>query len=380
MQPALDRLYEPARQVALIGESLAIQDLHSEIDAAARSDAKVLIGGETGAGKELVAQVLHQKSARRAETFLTINCAGVPDSLLESELFGHARGSFTGAFRDSPGLVRQAHGGTVFLDEVGEMSLRMQAVLLRFLETGEVQTVGSSFGPTHADVRVVAASNRDLHAAVAAREFREDLYYRLNVLFLKVPSLRERQDDIEILVEHFAQEFSERHRTPPLALTDAARRCLREYAWPGNVRELRNVVERLTLKAGGKPIELGALPGELVARGHRAPARAGHTGERPLVSHMAVVESLLERMLVGKESFWTTVYPVFMAHDLTRDDLRFIVRSGLEVSDCSYRRLVDRFNMPQADHQRFLAFLKQHDCQLTVGKIRAATAHLRGHE
>jgi transcriptional regulator with PAS, ATPase and Fis domain len=197
----------------LIGECASIQTLRADIDLAARSTAKVLITGETGTGKEVVSRLIHHDSARRTQAFVTINCAGVPDSLLESEFFGHARGSFTGAFRDSPGLLRQASGGTVFLDEVGEMSMRMQALFLRFLETGEIQSVGGG-ASTPSDVRVITATNRNLLEEVAAREFREDLYYRLNVLHLHIPPLRERSTDIVLLLEHYGKIFAVQHERP----------------------------------------------------------------------------------------------------------------------------------------------------------------------
>src|SRR5512144_514601 len=187
----------------LIGASQAIRRIEEQVDAAADSDAKVLITGESGVGKEVVARLLHERGARRLARLLTINCAGLPDSLLESELFGHVRGAFTGAYRDKAGLLELGHRGTVFMDEVGEMSLRMQAVLLRFLETGEIHRVGADRAQTHADVRVIAATNRNLLERIQAREFREDLYYRLNVVHLAVPPLRDRREDIQPLLDYF---------------------------------------------------------------------------------------------------------------------------------------------------------------------------------
>src|SRR5262247_3038170 len=184
----------------LIGESPAIHGLRQEIDAAARTDAKVLVLGETGAGKEVVARLIHEQSARAARTFVAVNCSGIPETLLESELFGHTRGSFTGAYRDKPGLVRQADRGTLFLDELGEMSLRMQSVLLRFAETGEVQTIGVDGVTSRADVRLITATNRDLRERISAGLFREDLYFRLNIIQIHVPSLRERPEDVMLLL------------------------------------------------------------------------------------------------------------------------------------------------------------------------------------
>src|SRR3989440_31639 len=173
-----------------------MERLREDVEAAARSDAKVLIVGETGVGKEIVARMIHETGRRRTRNFVTINCAGLPDSLLESELFGHVRGSFTGAYRDKPGLAAMAHNGTVFLDEVGEMSTRMQVVLLRFLETGEIQRIGANRAHTRVNVRLITATNRELPVQIASGAFREDLYFRLNVIRLHIPPLRERVDDI----------------------------------------------------------------------------------------------------------------------------------------------------------------------------------------
>src|SRR5579864_8166255 len=195
-----------------LGESPLIDRVRDDIQAAARSDAKVLIVGETGVGKEIVARSIHDGGARRFKAFVTLNCAGVPDSLLESELFGHVRGSFTGAYRDKPGLVTLADRGKLFLDEMGEMSLRMQALLLRFVETGEIQRVGSDRSEGHVDVRIIAATNRNLLERINEKEFREDLYYRLNVIRLVIPPLRERGGDVVLLLQHYLQESARTHR------------------------------------------------------------------------------------------------------------------------------------------------------------------------
>src|SRR5262245_9587478 len=188
----------------LVGSSQVIKDVEQEIACASRTDANVLISGESGVGKDVVARLIHQGSRRANSPFVSINCSGVPDSLLESELFGHVRGSFTDAYRDRRGWFEQAHGGTIFLDEVGEMSLRMQALLLRFLENGEIQRVGADHPSAAVDVRVVAATNRNLLQRVSEKAFREDLYYRLNVIFITVPPLRDRKDDVRSFVEHFS--------------------------------------------------------------------------------------------------------------------------------------------------------------------------------
>ncbi len=368
LAPLLRPTVMKRQQQSLIGTSDAMQPVLADIESSARSGAKVLITGETGVGKEVVARTVHQRSARQAAPFVTINCAGVPDSLLESELFGHTRGSFTGAVRDNPGLLRQADGGTVFLDEVGEMSLRMQALLLRFLETGEIQTIGAVTASSKIDVRVITATNRNLLEAATAREFREDLYYRLNVFEIRVPPLRGRPSDIPMLLEYYLQWFGEQHHQEPLAVSKAALDRLTSYAWPGNVRELRNVVERLVLRVQGPTIEPGALPVE-IASYVPAALTEGPIHAREAVSHQARVDGLIER-LGQKESFWTSAYPAFMARDITRDDMRVIVRSGLVQTHGSYRLLVGLFNMPADDYKRFLSFLKQHDCNLPFQRFR----------
>src|SRR5262245_45624412 len=249
--------------VRLVGRSEAIRSIEADIDCAARSDAKVLITGETGVGKEVVARLIHQRSLRAAAGMVTLNCAGLPDSLLESELFGHVRGSFTGAYRDKPGLLEMAPNGTVFLDEVGEMSTRMQVVLLRFLESGEIQRVGADRSHARVNVRLVTATNRDLEAQIAAGTFREDLYFRLNVIRLTIPPLRERADDIPLLVNYFLHTYRQVHQTAANEISPEAMDALLAHRWPGNVRELKNVVERIVLKATGPVVGLADLPPEV---------------------------------------------------------------------------------------------------------------------
>src|SRR5688500_16461443 len=191
----------------LIGTSREILELSQEIRRVARSDAKVLVTGETGSGKEIVARAVHSASPRGSQAFVPVNCAGLPETLLESELFGHVKGSFTGAYRDKPGKLELAHRGSVFLDEIGEMTLRMQGLLLRFLETGELQKIGADRALGKVAVRVIAATNKNLRDLIAQRQFREDLFYRLNVIHLVVPPLRQRKEDIPALIHHFLQRF-----------------------------------------------------------------------------------------------------------------------------------------------------------------------------
>ena len=194
--------------INLIGASSAISELKAEVERVAQSDAKVLITGESGVGKEVVARAINAASSRAQYSFVPVNCAGIPETLLESELFGHVKGSFTGAYRDKPGKLEMANDGTIFLDEIGEMTLRMQGLLLRFLETGEIQKVGAERVSVATNVRVIAATNRNLRDMIAQGQFREDLFYRLNVIHLIVPPLRERREDIPELVEYFLRRYT----------------------------------------------------------------------------------------------------------------------------------------------------------------------------
>jgi len=232
--------------VPLVGRSAAMQRLLEQVALAGPSPARVLIRGENGTGKELVARALHAASERSARPFVAINCAAIPEELIESELFGHEKGAFTGATQARRGLFEEAHGGTLLLDEVGDLSHRAQTKLLRVLQEGDIQRLGGS-RTIHVDVRVLAATNRDLEAAVAAGRFREDLYFRLAVIPIIVPSLRERADDIPLLAEHFLECAARETGRPGRAFTAAALDALRRYEFPGNIRELRNVVERLVI-------------------------------------------------------------------------------------------------------------------------------------
>jgi Nif-specific regulatory protein len=243
----------------MVGSAPAMAEVFQLMEAAAASSITVLIEGETGAGKELVARGIHQASARADGPFLAINCAAMPENLLESALFGHRRGSFTGALRDSPGLFRSASGGSVFLDEVGDMPLAMQAKLLRVLEEEEVVPVGESF-PIKVDVRVVSATNRDLRAGIRAGTFREDLFYRLAVFPIRVPPLRERREDVPLLVQRFFKIACDRHRKSIAGFDSPAMQALEAFRWPGNVRELQNEIERaVALARNGETIGVQRL-------------------------------------------------------------------------------------------------------------------------
>ncbi len=230
----------------LIGDSQKMNLLREHIDMAAQSNSRVLIFGESGSGKELVAHILHDKSRRSEKPFIEMNCAAIPQELIESELFGHEKGSFTGAFERKKGKFELSDGGTLFLDEIGDMSLSTQSKVLRVLETQEFQRVGGSRN-IKVDVRIISATNKDLNEEVRQGSFREDLLYRLNVIPLIVPPLRERKEDIPVLVEYFLENFASEYGKKQKKITPDALKTLEAYDWPGNVRELRNVIERLVI-------------------------------------------------------------------------------------------------------------------------------------
>ncbi len=253
------QLSEAAARPGILGRSPAMLAMQETIATVAPTEATVLITGESGTGKELVARALHSGSARADKPMVTVNCAALAENLLESELFGHEKGSFTGADRRREGRFVQANGGTLFLDEIGEMPLPLQAKLLRALQEGEVQRVGSD-APLTVDVRVLAATNRDLREEVARRRFREDLYFRLNVISLEVPPLRDRGEDIPVLAAHFLERFAGRNRKSIRGFSPQAVDSLLRYAWPGNVRELENAVERAVILCNGDLITRRELP------------------------------------------------------------------------------------------------------------------------
>ncbi len=234
----------------IVGTSFAVRQVLERVERVAPTEARVLVTGENGTGKELVARAIHRLSTRAQGPFIEVNCAAIPSELIESALFGHIKGSFTGAIADRAGKFEQADGGTLFLDEVGDMSLDAQAKVLRALEEGVVTRVGGSKG-IHVDVRVVAATNKDLARAIADGVFREDLFYRLNVVPIHVPPLRERREDIPMLVQHFAELMAKRDGVTPRSFDAAAVERLMDLPWPGNVRELRNTVERLMILSAG---------------------------------------------------------------------------------------------------------------------------------
>jgi transcriptional regulator with PAS, ATPase and Fis domain len=373
----------------LIGASPRMMELREEIARISGTEAKILVTGESGVGKELVARAIHAGSRRAGNPYIAMNCAGMPETLLESELFGHVKGSFTGAYRDKAGKLELAGSGTVFLDEVGEMTLRMQGLFLRFLETGELQKVGSD-GPTgRVNVRVIAATNRDLRTLIAEGKFREDLFYRLNVIAVHVPPLRERREDVPALVEHFLERFAAHTSRPHAAVAAAgggaggpltgsfgggssteryrvepeAMHALVEYPWPGNVRELENAIERIVIRTTGNVVTLSDLPPEITAP-------RGFSVRPKRERRRTIVDDLYKKLREDGESFWTAVYPLYMDRHITRENVRELVRRGLEEARGNYRVVATLFGIDSTEYKRFLNFLRKHDCQLPFREFR----------
>lgn len=253
----------------LKGDSPDFQAVLRNAKIIASTDVTVLIKGETGTGKEVLASAIQKESSRSEKPFVTINCAALPEGIVESELFGHHAGSFTGAIDNKPGILQTANQGTIFLDEINSLSLAVQAKLLRFLESGECFSVGAT-KPDILDVRVITATNADLAEQIDAGKFRQDLYFRLNVVPLEIPSLRERPGDIKQLTQYFIDLFAKQHSIAPPIISTATKHKLSGYLWPGNIRELRNLCERLTILLSGRTIEPENLPHEFHTRNEKA--------------------------------------------------------------------------------------------------------------
>jgi two-component system response regulator AtoC len=296
---------EPRGRPALVGESTAMQDVLRIIDKVADTPSTVLITGESGTGKELIATALHQGSSRRDKPFIRINCAAIPKDLMESELFGYERGAFTGAVTSKPGRFELADGGTLFLDEIAEIPVEMQVKLLRALQESEFERVGG-IKTTHVDVRLIAATNRDLSVEIETGRFRKDLYYRLAVVPISLPPLRERPSDIPTLVRHFIDKYNRRLNKRIEGMTDEALALVQGYAWPGNIRELENLIERTLLFADGPRIDVADLPPllrspglltPLPGPGPLLPPAAGETGLKDIVRQRAAE---LEKDLIAR--------------------------------------------------------------------------------
>ena len=345
-------------QPFVIASAPELQAVLARAKRVAASLTKVLITGESGVGKDVIARYIHAHSPRAQAPFVALNCAGVSETLLESELFGHVRGSFTGAHRDKLGRLQMANRGTAFLDEIGEMSPRMQALLLRFLENGEIQKVGSDSISATADVRIIAATNRDLRKMVREGQFRDDLWYRIKVVHLHIPPLRERREDIPLLVRYALERSG-----ASCVISNEAMQILQEYAWPGNVRELQNVVEQVISTSGDQPVGVADLPSSLLT------AVAGEvTRSRDRRRHLA--DELYDSLVSRKCDFWGHIQTLFINRDMTRDDLRAVIRRGLRATGGSYRGLLPLFGIDGLDYKRFLNFLSAHDCRVDYREYR----------
>jgi two-component system nitrogen regulation response regulator NtrX len=270
-----DRLREKVGEPRIIGSSQAWKDTLEQATLAARSDARVLLLGESGTGKELLAEHIHRASPFAARAFVKVNCAAIPTELLETELFGHEKGAFTGAASSRRGKFELADGGSIFLDEVGDLPLAAQAKLLRVLQESEFHRVGGE-QPIRVSVRVISATNRDLQQMAAQQKFREDLYYRLNVMPIRVPALRQRPADIRAMAGYFLEDFCQRNNFRAKTIPDSVFKALEEYHWPGNARELRNIIERMAILSPGEEISDAALPLELRVPGGVAPRSSLH--------------------------------------------------------------------------------------------------------
>lgn len=342
----------------LISNSAVMQQLRNAALRVAAGAAKVLITGESGVGKDLLAHFVHAKSPRASRAFVAVNCGAVSDTLLESELFGHVRGSFTGAIRDKVGKLELANQGTVFLDEVADMSLRMQVTLLRFLENGEIQRVGSDRIASRVDVRVIAATNQDLSALVLTGRFREDLLYRLKVAHLHVPPLRERREEIRALIAHTIALSG-----LGVKFTEDALAALEAYRWPGNVRELQNVIESLIWTNESDSIAIEQLPAAI-----RAPEASPLQPARERRRQPA--DELYANLINRTFGFWEDVHALFIKRDITRHDIRELVRRGLTATNGNYRALLKLFGMGESEYKRFLNFLATHDCSVDYRVFR----------
>ncbi len=343
-------------EVKIIGKHPSMTTLLEHIRLIAPTEATVLITGESGTGKELVARAVHDHSLRSGPKFMPINCGALPSDLIESELFGHMQGSFTGAVRDKRGLFEAASGGTLFLDEIATLPFELQARLLRVLERKEIRRIGETKHRS-ADVRIVAATNQPLDQLVEKGEFREDLYHRLNVYLLQVPPLRERTSDIPVLIDHFLQDWN-RRTGKQKGISPEVIGLLSHYHFPGNVRELENIIASSFHLSGGV-IEADVVTPRISGR------RTSRQSQRE-----SRAEAIYEDLVSGRKEFWSDVRDSFLNRDLTRDDLKKIVSLGLTACHGSYRKLLEHFRLPQDDYKRFLTFLTNHDCKLDFRPFR----------
>ncbi len=367
----------------LIGTSSPIREAIRTVRMAAPTGAPVLLIGETGTGKEMLARELHRASGRASAPFLAVNCAAIPQGLIESELFGHARGAFTGADRERTGFFEEASGGTLFLDEISSTSPRFQAKLLRALQEGRIRRVGET-ADREVDVRIVAAVNVDLTEAIRRKEFREDLYYRLAVFTVPVPPLRERPADVPLLARAFLDEIAPGALERRVELDPAALARLSRHSWPGNVRELRNLIERLAALADGGRIGAAEVEAALSlhplvpGRASEEPARPGSRDAGAPGSRLDSEERaarLLEEICATGRTFWDVARARYLDREITREDVRALIALGMTRAGGSYKKTAVLFNLPPADYKRFLDFVHNHDLRAPRQAAVPALAH-----
>lgn len=315
--------------------------------------------GDSGTGKELVARGIHALGNRQGGPFVPINCSALPDDLIESELFGHRKGSFTGAVSHKPGLFEAASGGTLFLDEIATMPIHLQPRLLRVLDERKIRRLGET-KERAIDVRIVAATNQRLKELIGRGEFREDLYHRLNVYQIRVPCLQEHISDIPLLTHHILQGLN-RRTGHEKGITNQAISLLSGYSFPGNVRELENIIESAYHFTEESMISMEDISWRLDAQ----PVEGRQT--------LTPAESIVEDLVGGRVGFWRAVRDPFLKRDLSRDEVREIISTGLSACNGKYRRVVEYFNLPDRDYKRFLAFLSNHNCKVDFRRFRKNT-------
>lgn len=343
----------------IIGSGPGMERVFRLVEKAMNSAFPVLICGETGTGKEVITKAIHFGSDRKDKPFVAQNCAAIPSELLESEMFGYKRGSFTGAHVDKKGLFEAAHGGTLFLDEIGDLDQGLQAKLLRVLQDGNIRRVGDT-SERKVDVRIISATNRDLKAAVDAGTFRLDLYYRLNVIQIDLPPLRERTEDIPLLLHLFLEKTGKQMGKSFKGFTKRALERLRLHSWPGNVRELENVVARAVVFADGDTIDVDSLPPLTSDRLVPTPAAAGPEGAAPAVTAPPVPSEglrLFQAIRSGHGDFWTLVKQPFLKRDLSRGVVKEVVSFALEQTGGKYTRALAELGLPDDDYRKFMNFL-----------------------
>lgn len=346
------KIWGDRHAVRMIGRSASLSAAQEKLFRFARIDRPVLLTGESGVGKELFARSLYALSARRGRPFLSINCAQYQnDDLLVSEIFGHTKGSFTGATSDHSGLFEVVDGGVLFLDEVGELSSRAQAMLLRALSEGEIKPLGGN-QIRRVNVRIIAATNRPLRQMIAQGTFREDLYYRLRYLHVHVPPIRERENDWHLLVNYFLSR-SNATQIATKQFSSSAWSLLSSYAWPGNVREIQSVVDVGYCLSDGASIEPRYIC-EALEDSVTTPEKRAED------SVSGIATSLYAHMLEDGEDFWRVVREPFMDRELNRSQVRAIVRCGLRDANGSYKRMLDIFRVDQTDYLKFMDFLRHH--------------------